>query len=45
VEEVWNCGMTDELERIRKEAIVPNRSTIPAMLAKTKGSYELPQSV
>jgi len=37
--------MTDELERIRKEALVTNRSTIPAMPAKIKEKYEIPQSV
>jgi hypothetical protein len=37
--------MTDVLEGIRKEAIVPNRSTIPVMPAKTKENYVLPQSV
>jgi hypothetical protein len=42
---VSNCGMTDELGRIRKEAIVTNRSAIPAMPTKTKENYELPQSV
>jgi len=42
---VSNCRMTDELERIRKEAIVTNRSTIPAMVAKTKENYEIPQSL
>jgi hypothetical protein len=40
---VSNCGMTDELERIRKDAIVTNRSTIPEMPPKTNENYELPR--